>query len=496
MSRGAAVQSGSGTDGWKRRVGELAQESPRAYLLALRVTGTPALAEEAVQEAYAKLLANPLKDEGYDQAVVYLFKAVRGTALNLARSSRNRKQREDAYAVRRDTTSSAPDAVSETAEVASAARSALAELPPEEREAVSLCYEQDLSHAMVSKILEVPERTVYNRVERGLEKLRSMLAAQGFASLTPLVIGEGLRELGVPPAPSGLMRAVTDLAGGAQKTVHAAKYTGGKAAAAKTGAGMKVVAGVVLASAIATAVVFSNQSQPSVPVATPVSTPLPPASPPKTASGPVALWKFDEGRGTALKDSSGNGNDGTLANGPEWTNGGLKFTVDGSHVDIPNSASLDIGGHELTIAIRENLTAKADGEQDHVMIGKAWTASKWDPPYWQYGMEYNNRTKTFDLLFGDKTEVFRGPYSFPATLGQRNHVAFTYDGVNVKGYLDGVEKISIPETRELVARGNGLRIGVDEILRQQCKGQLSEIRIYNRTLSAAEIATLAAQKKP
>ena len=182
-------------------MGELAAESPRAYLIALRITASPALAEEAVQEAYAKLLQLSLKDEGHAQAVVYFFKTVRGIAINLSRSTRNRKLREDEYAVRRDNAISSAAAISETAEVASAARSALAGLPIEEREAVSLCYEQDMSHATVSKILDVPERTVYHRVERGLEKLRSMLATQGFASLTPLVIGEGLRGLGVPPAP-------------------------------------------------------------------------------------------------------------------------------------------------------------------------------------------------------------------------------------------------------------------------------------------------------
>jgi hypothetical protein len=35
--------------------------------------------------------------------------------------------------------------------------------------------------------------------------------------------------------------------------------------------------------------------------------------------GLVGYWKFDEGSGEIAKDSSGNGNDGTLVNGPTWT---------------------------------------------------------------------------------------------------------------------------------------------------------------------------------
>lgn len=39
----------------------------------------------------------------------------------------------------------------------------------------------------------------------------------------------------------------------------------------------------------------------------------------KPQDGLVGYWKFDEGSGVTAKDSSGNGNDGTLVNGPTWT---------------------------------------------------------------------------------------------------------------------------------------------------------------------------------
>lgn len=37
----------------------------------------------------------------------------------------------------------------------------------------------------------------------------------------------------------------------------------------------------------------------------------------------VAHWKFDEGSGTTVGDSSGNGNTGTLVNNPTWTDSGI-----------------------------------------------------------------------------------------------------------------------------------------------------------------------------
>ena len=36
-------------------------------------------------------------------------------------------------------------------------------------------------------------------------------------------------------------------------------------------------------------------------------------------NGLVGWWKFDEGSGTVAYDSSGNGHDGNLTNGPTWT---------------------------------------------------------------------------------------------------------------------------------------------------------------------------------
>ena len=46
----------------------------------------------------------------------------------------------------------------------------------------------------------------------------------------------------------------------------------------------------------------------------------------------VGYWNFDEGSGEIAKDRSGNGNDGTLENGTEWTGGKFGDAVPDVHL--------------------------------------------------------------------------------------------------------------------------------------------------------------------
>ena len=68
----------------------------------------------------------------------------------------------------------------------------------------------------------------------------------------------------------------------------------------------------------------------------------------------VGWWEFEEGGGSTAGDSSGNGNDGTLVNGPVWTSGiiggALEFDGTDDRVSVPDDGSLDISG-AITVSI-------------------------------------------------------------------------------------------------------------------------------------------------
>ena len=65
-----------------------------------------------------------------------------------------------------------------------------------------------------------------------------------------------------------------------------------------------------------------------------------------STDGLVGWWKFDETSGTVAHDSSGNGNDGSLNNGPSWITGKIRgaLSFDGmnDYVLIPATSDLDL----------------------------------------------------------------------------------------------------------------------------------------------------------
>ena len=284
---------------WSRRVAALTTESNRAFLIALRILDKPALAEEAVQDAYARMLEHPVDGLVGAQASLYLFKTVRSVALNLSMSSQSRKQREEKHAVGIQETQPSPADAAEKAEAIRAARAALNQLPLEEREAVSLCCEQDLTRHAAAEVLGVPERTLAYRVERGLASLQRILAVQGFASVTAVAVSQGLRDVGVPPAPAALTEALSNLttqaANLARTSVRASVRTAKKTAAA--GASGKAAAiGIVALGTIGIWWLATQQPvvkpAPPIPAAVP-STPAP-APKPVEAQLPVR-WGFEKG---------------------------------------------------------------------------------------------------------------------------------------------------------------------------------------------------------
>ncbi len=217
------------------------------------------------------------------------------------------------------------------------------------------------------------------------------------------------------------------------------------------------------------------------------------AIPPPPADHLAAAYALDEGDGVTVTDASGNGNTAALF-GPTFTAGrnghALAFDGAGDHAEAPNTASLDIGGTGLTISCWVLINSMTGGT-DYVIVGKPWNASTMVSPFYQYGLEYSNSYyKTLDFYFGDPSGSFHGPFRLNPRVGAWMHVTYTYDGNTIKGYVDGVERLSVTDVSSLQPRGHSLRLGVDGAYQQFFNGAVDDLRIYSRALTSTEVVSV------
>ena len=73
------------------------------------------------------------------------------------------------------------------------------------------------------------------------------------------------------------------------------------------------------------------------------------------------------------------------------------------------------------------------------------------------------------------------------------HVAGTYDGSNMRIYIDGSESNSIGKTGSIATSTIALHLGdrTNQATNRRWQGRLDDVRIYDRALSATEVQVLA-----
>lgn len=276
----------------RRQLDLLLSQADRAFHVALRASGNAAVAEEAVQEAFAVMIRKPPTMRSEAEWTAYFLQVVRGVALNARRGSQREKIREEFHAMTYSQQTLSGDEIAARKELGRAARTALSDLPQPEREAVSLCCEMDMTHHEAAGMLGVPESTLGAQLHRGLERLRTRLVTEGFVAVVPVGIAGALGHMGPVAAPANLTAALNQLSISAATAgkafgakASASSLAGKKAATAGAGAKAAVFA-VVAVTFLATAWYFARQPAPQPPLVPVVTPPIPvavPAATPATA---------------------------------------------------------------------------------------------------------------------------------------------------------------------------------------------------------------------
>ncbi len=197
----------------------------------------------------------------------------------------------------------------------------------------------------------------------------------------------------------------------------------------------------------------------------------------------VGHWKLD---GDA-SDSSAHNNHGTLYGGPQWVAGkigsdALDFDGIDDYVDCANDVSLQITGTEITLAVWVKW---------HTL--EAWSGIAGKTAYYTWADGYalwihNDNTVNFYVA---GYELGTASKSFTAD-DQWHHVAGTYDGSNVRIWVDGVEGTPSSYTGSVTDSASPFEIGRIATA-DGCTATLDDVRIYNVGLSESEILGLALQ---
>jgi hypothetical protein len=196
----------------------------------------------------------------------------------------------------------------------------------------------------------------------------------------------------------------------------------------------------------------------------------------------VGWWKLDEGSGTIAYDSSSYFNDGTLRNGPQWVAGriGGALDLDGTndYVDCGNSEVFDIT-EQITLSVWVKPEAAGNNAHQHY-LGKGNNA---------YCIKHNswNNLEVVIYIGGWKVATLSMDDSYN---GIWHHFAGTYDGSQIKLYIDGVLQATTDQTGAINTNTNNVQIGTRDGGQWFYNGVIDDVRLYSRALSETEIKKL------
>lgn len=153
-------------------LGRLASRHERQLLgLAVGLLGSRELAEEAVQDAWVRVVQNARHFRGKASVRTWLYRITINRCRDIVRREQSQRARLNGKP-HAQATEGTPAA---DADLKEALRRAVEELGPAQREAVLLCHHADLTHAQAAEILQIPLGTLKSRVRNGLNRLELLL---------------------------------------------------------------------------------------------------------------------------------------------------------------------------------------------------------------------------------------------------------------------------------------------------------------------------------
>lgn len=206
----------------------------------------------------------------------------------------------------------------------------------------------------------------------------------------------------------------------------------------------------------------------------------------------VGFWNFDEDKGDVAKDSSKKGYDGIIK-GCKIDAGkygkGLRFNV-GNSLEIPDHPEYDFGD-KLTIALWANIENLPN---DHIGIpGKGHDLPTGSFVFHPTKVDAKKYEVRFYVSFGAQWPMAKSLDT--VNFGEWHHLAGTYDGSEIKVYIDGKLSGSLKQNGKMNTTKDAPLKFANDCCGRQLVGVLDEIQVYNHALSEAQIKGTMEQLK-
>jgi hypothetical protein len=226
----------------------------------------------------------------------------------------------------------------------------------------------------------------------------------------------------------------------------------------------------------------------------------PDVPPPPPPGGLLGFWSFDQ-QGTTYPDRSGNGNDahvnpatGVVA--PTWLatlaerSGVVRIDASQSWLEVAPSSSLNTVASAFTMAAWIYIQSRPGMIEEAIVTRQIGQTSA-------YGLALAS-TGALECIIENPAAL-----AAPLPLGTWLHVAAVYDGQSLTFYIEGLPQVPVyalagpplgPTQKPLII--GALNSDFAGIYEEFQGGAVDDVAVYNRALSASEIAALAAGNVP
>lgn len=217
------------------------------YSAALRQVRSPDLARDVAQTVFIELAREAGKLRPGCVLPAWLHTATRRRAIDLIRGEARRKRREEIACTAALDPSVRRGATNMDSDLSDRLDEALSRLPAADREALLLRFFSGKSLREVGQGLGLSDDAAQKRVERALDRLRSVLRVGG-AGGSALTLGTWLSAQAVPVAPAGLASSIAATALSANTAIATGAFA--SALFMTTTQKILVVAGLALAASV------------------------------------------------------------------------------------------------------------------------------------------------------------------------------------------------------------------------------------------------------